>query len=249
MKVVYATTVQQKHYRNTVSGRKLHLSESTTRGDETLCGALVDMECRDKHELNTRKRCQNCVQLNNGTHPSQVSKARKEARQSLPDKLPYDPNKYTVTINTDASLSGDCSIAAGAWWIKSEHFDLAVKGSSLLPPAANSSIAELLTFEKAIDVVNAAVGDFPRDRVRIYINIDSVWVINALRGLTKKSAHRKIAQAVQDKIKGYELDIRHVKAHTNDLSTKRSWVNDWCDHQARQLVREEIKNRRKAHGS
>ena len=29
-----------------------------------------------------------------------------------------------------------------------------------------------------------------------------------------------------------KLEFRHVKAHTDDLSTPRSWVNNWLDEHA-----------------
>ena len=223
---------------------KLHISINET---QTLCGMTIIklVSAPDKY----RAKCGNCIMYSEENHPSQIAARKKEARAKMIDKLPYDPDKFTVTINTDASLSGDGTIAAGAWWIKSNHFNLKVWDSALLDHCANSSVAELRAFDRAIDIVNEAVGKFPRDRVRIYINIDSMWLIQALRGLVRKSAYSHLSTPVVKKVEGYELDIRHVKAHTSDLSTKRSWVNDWCDAAARDLVRAEIKHRREAHAT
>ncbi len=51
-----------------------------------------------------------------------------------------------------------------------------------------------------------------------------------------KKSWKPITKELVKEIKSYlkhlnydVLKIKHVKAHTGDLTNKVSWVNDWCD--------------------
>jgi ribonuclease HI len=145
------------------------------------------------------------------------------------------PAIYSFTINTDASRDPKTGKAAWAYWIRSTNF--LFRDSSLYPDSTpNSSIAELFALKAALECVNASVGTMPREMVRLYINTDSQWVLQALRGNVKRSKHLSLAEAVKDLAEGYELVLRHVKAHKHK-DTPRHWVNDWCDKEAKRLLR------------
>lgn len=148
---------------------------------------------------------------------------------------------YTITVNTDASFDWRTGKAAWAMWIKSADFGMAERDSGMFEqPVANSSVAELLAFEMALRRVHEAVGMFPRKFVKIYVNTDSMWTVQALKGNVKKSKHVEIAKSIKALTDGYEIDARHVKAHVRK-DTKRHWVNDWCDKQAKKLLRDYLK--------
>lgn len=144
--------------------------------------------------------------------------------------------KYTFTINTDASFDPATGTAAWAFWIRSK--DHLIKDSGLFPRKVdNSSVAELLALEKALRRVDREV--FTRRTVKLYINTDSKWVIDALQGKVKNSKQLMLIKAVLHSTQGYELELRHVKAHTH-TNTARHWVNDWCDKQAKKILRTEL---------
>ena len=148
----------------------------------------------------------------------------------------------SYTINTDASYSNKYRRGAYAFWIRGDN-NFHVKGSGMFPRQTrlpNSSIAELLAFEKAIKELNKHVPEEWRSATLLYINTDSQWVINALEGTIKTSKHLLLISAVRHITKGYKLDCRHVKAHTGDLTEKRSWINDWCDKEAKRRMGEEL---------
>lgn len=156
--------------------------------------------------------------------------------------------KYTFTINTDASYHHKKEVAAWACWIKSSHY-LIKKAELFEEFPANSSTAEALAIENALAALDDLISaeeflQHQRDTVgiKLYINTDSMWTIQAIRGNVKRSKHLAIAHRVKSLADRYEIDIRHVKAHT-DKDDARSWVNDWCDKQAKRLVWEGIKKR------
>jgi hypothetical protein len=148
----------------------------------------------------------------------------------------------SFTINTDASFSRKFRRGAGAYWIKGDN-DFSVRGSFMFKQELHSSfIAELLTFERAFQEVNKVVNPDHRGAVVLFVNTDSMFVVNVLKGTANIKSHRNkhAVLAIQHAIKEYKVIPRHVKAHTDDLTEARSWVNDWCDRAAREEMGKEL---------
>lgn len=141
--------------------------------------------------------------------------------------------KYTFTINTDASVDPRSGLAAYAYYIYSDHFLWTASGV-LKGKVANSSVAELRALQKALERVDEEV--IVRGSVKLQINTDSMWAIQALKGNVRRSAHVKFANKVKKMTKGYEIEVRHVRAHT-DQHSMRHLINNWCDEAARSALR------------
>lgn len=138
------------------------------------------------------------------------------------------------TINSDASYSHKYKRGAWAYWIKND--DLNIKKSGMFEQRLHSSfVAELLAFEKAFREIDKLVDPAHRGAVIIYVNTDSQFVIHTLDGTAKiKSArNRALVHSIRHATKEYKVIPRHVKAHTEDLTEARSWINDWCDKAAK----------------
>lgn len=150
---------------------------------------------------------------------------------------------YTFTVNTDASHHPQTKTSAWACWIKSQHY--LIKESGLFPePVANSSVAELMAIEQALllldNLIHTEVFLSTREeRIRLFINTDSQWTIHALTGQIKRSKHLAVARRIRALTERYDIEVRHVKAHTKG-SDARSWVNNWCDRASRKLVRQRV---------
>lgn len=230
MFTVLATHPSTPAYSPKSKGRKQHYAETKKQGDLTLCNMLVD---RPVSRVVETKLCLTCKKV----------KAGKIIKMNpLPEV--HNPILYTFTINTDASHEPATNISAWAYWIRSSN--LLFKDSGLLPDGApNSSIAELLAFEQAILVVNRSIeraAGLTRNNVKLYVNTDSTFVIQALKGAVKRTKFLKDATRVQALAEGYQLDLRHVKAHVRTDSA-RTWVNDWLDKNAKFHVRNELRRR------
>jgi ribonuclease HI len=140
----------------------------------------------------------------------------------------------SYTINTDASYSHKYKRGAWAYWIKGQDFH--VKKSGMFEQKLHSSfIAELLTFEKALQEINKVIIPEHRSAVMLYVNSDSKFVLDTVAGTIKSKSRKNqpIIKAIQHVVGQYNVVARHVKAHTGNLEEPRSWVNDWCDRAAR----------------
>jgi hypothetical protein len=84
--------------------------------------------------------------------------------------------------------------------------------------------------------------DLPTSKL-IVINSDCLGAFEKV-GLKKEGVGRKVAQILK-KVRARmayrgvilpEYEFRHVKAHTGKTDA-RSWVNDWCDQEAKKWMR------------
>lgn len=145
------------------------------------------------------------------------------------------------TINTDASYSHRYKRGAWACWIRGDDYH--VRKSGMFPQKLHSSfVAELLAFEKALQEINKIVPKEYRGATILYVNTDSQFVVHTLDGTvkSKSSKNRMLIKSIQHATKDYKVIPRHVKAHTEDLSESRSWINDWCDKAAKAEMGKEI---------
>lgn len=236
--VVMATHPQNPNHSGNSRGRVQHLSVSSKRETLTLCNMMVSFPVVGVHAQFNRQ-CAVCTsklvtaKLKGRPTPATYSEAQ------LPSMA------YSFTINTDASHDPATGTAAWAAWIKSSHYKITDAG--LFPePVINSSVAETLAVEQALILLDNLINheQFLRDhhdqgKIVLYINTDSMWTINVLKGMVKRSKHVAVARRVRSLAEPFTIIPRHVKGHTAGEDS-RSWVNNWCDRQARGLVRKKL---------
>jgi len=151
----------------------------------------------------------------------------------------------TCTINTDASFHPEYKVGAYAFWSVSSSFKIQ-KAGFLRTLCKSPDEAELKC------LLNAIQHTLKHDNSikKIYINTDSKNSIAILTndrdhinkyGLHWGKEYRKLfskyISQYENKVpvkyrKKIELDFRHVKAHTG-INDKRSYVNEWCDKNAK----------------
>lgn len=141
------------------------------------------------------------------------------------------------TINTDASFSMKWRKGAWAYWIKGDGVILKNVGM-ILVDIPNPGLAELLAFSKALGEVNKIVPKEKRWGTKLYINTDCTYVIHVIDGTMKHSKYMTLIKAIRHAMVGYSVRPTHVKAHTGHTSG-RSRMNDWCDREARKIMKEE----------
>lgn len=145
-----------------------------------------------------------------------------------------------VTINTDASFHKEKRIGAYAFWAVSNEFKIQ-KSGVFKAKCKNSDDAEIKCILNALKVVLYAHTGI----TKVIINTDS---LNAIAIITNDKKHLRKYRVNDYKnlrihyhvlIHGQknkcEIEFRHVKAHSNE-TTARSYVNDWCDTQAKQRL-------------
>ena len=153
-----------------------------------------------------------------------------------------------VTLNTDGSLDypeqGVLVKGGWAYWISSDVGRFKLWGKC--PPSDNSMGPELAAIAKGV----ARIRNCPKLNIttKIIVNTDCVPAINWVKSINKRRSNYKkhkgslqniarhhILRMVKEGYNGLhevKLEFRHVKAHTDDLSTPRSWVNNWLDEHA-----------------
>ena len=151
-----------------------------------------------------------------------------------------------VTINTDASFSQEFKIGSYAFWIvcNSGRF---LKSGSFREQVENPTLAEMKCIINALHCLKKQ-GWTGIDK--IIINTDS---LNGIHIFKKDKNHILKYRIKYGKSLSHKFDqvtkelplieFRHVKAHTT-TEKARSWVNDWCDKAAKELLRKEVKNKK-----
>lgn len=156
-----------------------------------------------------------------------------------------------ATINTDASFSPEFKRASFAFWITSNLGRVQYSGV-FQREVTNSTEAELMAIINAVHVLAKMRYE---DVTTIIINSDSLHSLQALRDSYTKTARKresKLKDLVdrffvcinESSLKGVKMSFRHVKAH-NDTDSKRTWVNEWCDSEAKRWLRIEVKKLKK----
>jgi ribonuclease HI len=222
--VVMATHPMAPNYASTSRKRSQHLALSDKRDSLTLCNMLV-VEPYPWSEM---------------TRPCAICTAKANVAQSPEPEDKSHVDTKIFTINTDASFSARFKRAAWAYYIKGPSY-LARASAVFDQTIPSSHVAELLAFEKAIRRVDEKVKEMEWDpkMCRIFLNTDSMWVIDSLAGRVKNSKNLPIVKAIQHEFKDYIVDARHVKAHLH-TKTPRHFVNDWCDKAAKLALRTEL---------
>lgn len=146
-----------------------------------------------------------------------------------------------TTINTDASFHPEYKVGAYAFWAVSDEFKIQ-KAGFLRELVLNPDEAEMKCIINAITVVLAS----NKEITKIIINTDSLNAkglfeydeIHIQRyGLKKWKPLQKVFINTLRKYSKHKIEIefRHVKAHSNKKDA-RSYVNEWCDKNAKYFL-------------
>lgn len=142
-----------------------------------------------------------------------------------------------VTVNTDASFCSVQKVGGFAFWIKCDMGTIARSGKIKDPQ--NSQDCEMKALANAIHVLKNSV--FNNGTIaHIVINSDCKWMFPKIGKKSNHEAGRFIANEISKirknntRIKSVKkiYSLKHVKAH-NGTPDARSWVNNWCDQQAK----------------
>lgn len=142
-----------------------------------------------------------------------------------------------ITIFTDASFCHETNAAAGACWSRSDNF----KFNSVYP-LVNVESSNEAEFEAALVGIQLTINSpeiselIKADKCRVILVTDCDSVAREIMG--SPLTHPRAIQAVRMmNAAGVLYKVNHVKAHTSNKNA-RSWVNRWCDTNARSMMRE-----------
>ena len=141
------------------------------------------------------------------------------------------------TINTDASFHPKYKVGAFAFWAVSNDFKIQ-KAGFLRKFCKNPTDSEAKCIVNAFKVVLSGNINI----TKIIVNTDSLNSIAIFENNKKHikkynlvfgEKHRRILDEIKRKYRKHiEIEFRHVKAHS-DVSDARSYVNEWCDKEAK----------------
>ena len=137
-----------------------------------------------------------------------------------------------LTLTCDGSYCRFSKLGGYAFWISSDAG--AFKNYGSLPDCKNSCEAEMMALGNALHYCRT----HPQLKscTKIIVNMDRIDVQHILQGKGKKfkrnDRYKDIAKKVNRYFVGLDIEFRHVKAHTKDLSKPRAYVNDWVDKMA-----------------
>lgn len=143
--------------------------------------------------------------------------------------------KKYLTINTDASFCPDTKAGGYAFYIRGDDFKL-TKAGSFKYKVKNPTDAEAKCIINALHTLS--IQSLPQVDV-IVINTDSKTCIDHMSGLQPSKLYgrgKALAHRIKNKCRAEEVKFKHVKAHTGK-NDSRSWVNEWCDQQAKVWMR------------
>lgn len=146
-----------------------------------------------------------------------------------------------ITINTDASFCPFEKVGGYAYWIKGPN--LSIKNSGVFKiKLPNSQDAEIKAVANALSSI-LKLKSLPTADVLI-INTDCYGSIEQI-----KNQSTEISILINDKIEKIKqvtgaktLILRHVKAHVKIID-KKTYVNDWCDKEAKKHMKGARKNK------
>jgi ribonuclease HI len=154
-----------------------------------------------------------------------------------------------VTINTDASFHPIHKYGAYAFWAVCNEFKI-TKSGVFRKVCTTPDDAEAKCIINALTVVFSA----NKNITKVIVNTDS---LNAIAFLTDDKEHikryglstskhhqfREAFRRVKRFSKDTKIEFRHVRAHTG-AEDKRSYVNEWCDAEAKKQLRQHILNQK-----
>jgi ribonuclease HI len=149
-----------------------------------------------------------------------------------------------ITINTDASFHPTHKVGGYAFYIVCDNFKIQKGGSFKINPK-NSTEAEMMCMVNALHTL-IVQPTLPKTKL-IVINSDCLFAFDKI----KRRSDHKLGKMIAEKLRTLriltsyrgvmpEYNLRHVKAHS-DNPDARSWVNNWCDQEAKKWMRKLIK--------
>lgn len=153
-----------------------------------------------------------------------------------------------VTINTDACFHTQLRIGGYAFWAVSNDFKI-TKSGVFRKKCTTSDDAEAKCIINALSIILKS----HKNITKIIVNTDS---LNAIAYLKNDKSHiSKYNLSTSKRIqfsnlflelrrlykKQLEIEFRHVKAHSG-VDDKRSFVNEWCDTEAKKQMWNKINN-------
>lgn len=151
-----------------------------------------------------------------------------------------------VTINTDASFSRKYQVGSYAFWIKCNEFTIC-KSGMLRKKISRPENAEFRC------VINALHTLFTQKTVEkiglIVVNTDCMNVIHLINNDKEAISRYNLGSWGRHMVLTYNLlrskhkhlktkiEFRHVKAHTQKIEDGRTFVNDWCDKEAKKHIK------------
>ena len=150
-----------------------------------------------------------------------------------------------LTINTDASWHPIHKCGGYAFYIVCDLFKIQKAGRFKNNPKSSED-AEIMCLGNALATL-LAQKELPTAKWLI-INGDCTKGMERVRtvSMAKISNKDPIAKSVNSlrlkliqRLKSNKNKMRHVKAH-NGTPDARSWVNDWCDREAKKYMRMQI---------
>lgn len=144
-------------------------------------------------------------------------------------------DRVNVTITSDASWYRKDKVGGWAFQIRSNDIYDKYYGP-LKGHIYDATEAEMKSVLNALYLVRKK---YPELKINILtINVDCEFIVKHMFNKNKKRKFRikdltnRISQYLEH-IDYKTLNIKHVKAHTEDLSEARKFVNDWCDRHSR----------------
>lgn len=145
--------------------------------------------------------------------------------------------KY-ITINTDASYNHWKNVGGWAIWIAAPTYRIKMSGVFEKSQPATSFLAEAYALANALYILQQKEKN--NNRFTLVINTDCKGLITNIQSAKKP---KEIVRHIRKQLEPYNYTMRHIKAHTRNLSTPRSYINNWCDQQAKLEVKTFIKER------
>lgn len=143
-----------------------------------------------------------------------------------------------ITINTDASFHPKYKCGGYAFLIKSDLFEIKMGGAFKNNPTTPTD-AEIKGIGNSIHVL-LHLQDLPECDLLV-INNDCKsgmqWLETPIYKTPKKI--RRMIDALLVRLGNPKFEFRHVKAH-NGTPDARSFVNNWCDVEAKKWMRTKI---------
>lgn len=151
-----------------------------------------------------------------------------------------------ITVFTDASFCHQTAAAGGAYWARTQ--DQFAQGSWNMMRCCGAHIAELQAVSRAcLDILKGHTNITVPPTFRLIVVTDCEAV---KRYIETGGGCGTIPTALENRVQwlhrqiaehpGSELRVNHVKGHTG-RQDPRSYVNRWCDREAKKRMREQRK--------
>lgn len=126
-------------------------------------------------------------------------------------------------------------------WIRSDRYT--IKGAAAFKSQPNSAMtAEAQALVNALTLLRTRETDLTN--FKLIINNDCKWLHEHIRGERpmRRPAVIVLVRQIRELLEGIDYELRHVPAHTNQLTNAKLYINDWCDRAAKAASRQLIAN-------